>query len=88
MYQVLKAKKDGTFLNLKTFATYKQAYYFVAEKYIRQGTGMHYSFGLKYLMDGYDKSKLFKFGCLDFKHNSQHFKIQENAVQVRENTAC
>jgi hypothetical protein len=77
MYAVYKKSNTGKSpTKLKTFTNYKDAYYFICEKFSRREDGLHYSYSLKYMMSGYDKTKLFEYGCIKFKRFGSEYEIQ------------
>lgn len=76
MHIVKKKNKDGSYTKLNTFSEYKKAYYFVCDKFYQREDGLHWSYSLKYMMYGYDRTKLFEYGCLKFKRGSSEYKIE------------
>ena len=80
MYEVLHKKVGiGVYkpLRKRKFQTYKNAYYYIGDV-LQKKDCLHWSYSLKYMMDGYDRRKLFKYGDTYLRRKNYCFKIQTN----------
>lgn len=75
-YEVLTKNVGGEAYNkVKTFSNYKRAYYYIGDLLQKKDT-LHYSYSLKYMMDGYDRKKIFPYGKLYLRRKNICFKIE------------
>lgn len=69
--------EDGKIRTIKNCDSYKQAYYACTEAIIKEDEAFHYSYSMKYLMNGYSKDKLFPFGSTKGQVGKKTFLIKE-----------
>jgi len=75
-YEVLTKQVGGeAYLKVKQFSNYKRAYYYVGDLLQKKDT-LHWSYSLKYMMDGYDRKRLFPYGNSFLRRKNICFKIQ------------
>jgi len=75
MHNVQKKQSDGSFKTVRKFKEYKDAFYYCTEKFVSHEDGLHYSHSLKYVMHGYDRTRIWVMGCLKFKRNGIEYRI-------------
>jgi len=75
MHEVLKRQSDGTFKKVTEFDEYKKAHRYICNIFYRKEEGLHWSYSLKYMMNGYCKRRIFEFGTLKFKRGDTEYKI-------------
>lgn len=75
---IVKRKKIGNnnYKTINKFKEYKKAYYFVGD-YLQKNDSLHWSYSLKYLMDGYDRKKIFIFGDKYLRRKNICYKIEQ-----------
>ena len=78
MYNVLTKKVGvGDYSLVKRFRTYHKAYSYIGDKLQVKDT-LGWSYSCKYLTDGYDKKKIFKYGDTYLRRKFICYKIQED----------
>jgi hypothetical protein len=74
-YEVLTKQVGGeAYRKVKQFNDYKRAYYYIGDLLQKKDT-LHWSYSVKYLMDGYDRKKIFPYGKLFLRRKNICFKI-------------
>lgn len=78
MYSV-KTKKVGgkSYRTIKKFKNYDKAYAYIGDTLQIKDT-LHWSYSTKYLMDGYDKKRIFPYGDNFLRRKNICFKIVMN----------
>ena len=77
MYQVIYKKttdKNYKPFRERKFRTYEKAYYTIGNTLQVKDT-LSWGYNLKYMFDGYNKTKLLKYGNTYFRRKNYHFKI-------------
>lgn len=69
--------QSGKIRTIKKCETYKQAYYACTEAILREDEALHYSYSMKYLMNGYSTQKLFPYGSTKGHIGNKTFLIKE-----------
>ena len=76
--QVKEARQED-YKEVARFKDYKKAYYHTGEM-LADNSDLHWSYSLKYMMDGYNKNKLFIHGATFIKRDGICYKITQPKV--------
>lgn len=76
MYNV-SIGKEGKTRTVKRSISYREAYYFVADKMMKEDESLSFSYSLKYLFSGFGKKKIFPYGSMGAKIDGKYFLISE-----------
>ena len=77
MYKVL-TKKQGSkeFKTIRKFEDYKKCYRYVGSR-LQRDFNLHWSYSLKYLLEDFDKTKIFKYGDTFIEIKKTSFRIEQ-----------
>jgi len=78
MYSVKRKKVGGkTYKTIKEFKNYHKAYAYIGDT-LQVSDTLHWSYSTKYMLDGYDKKKIFEYGDTFLRRKNICYKIVMN----------
>ena len=73
----VKSDKAVRYKEVAKFKEYIKAYYHAGEM-LADRSDLHWSYSLKYMMDGYCRTKLFELGTTEFNWDGFSYKITQS----------